>query len=196
MNVNPSVNINNLNANANIIKCFLPIQFSIMNACAMMMIPQVDQKKKKSNKKKFTPEEDQIIINLVGDDKYPKWSAICEQIPGKTARQCRERYQHYLAPNISNKPWTEEEEALLHKLYSQFGKNWAKISEFFDGRTNTYLKNKWNLHNRKKMNEDFPTIEETKLSSMIDAETIKVVRHDKKTCKEITTKKDILTKTV
>lgn len=111
-------------------------------------------KKAQIVKKKFTPEEDSKIIQLVGDEKYPCWHFISQQIPGKTARQCRERYQHYLSPSISNAPWTEEENQLLETLQQQYGNNWAKITEYFKGRTNTYLKNKWNLRHRKQETED------------------------------------------
>ena len=169
-------------------KSVVPLQYVLLNSYAaspVMIVPykqvypfqeqprkqlQVQTlviKKTQIIKKKFTPEEDSKIVELVGDAKYPCWQKISQQIPGKTARQCRERYQHYLSPSISNAPWTEEENQLLERLQQQFGNNWAKITEYFDGRTNTYLKNKWNLRHRKHESEE---------SSIINANKIVLVR--------------------
>lgn len=107
-------------------------------------------KKMATNKRKFTPEEDSLIIELVGGERYPNWNDIASHINGKNARQCRERYNHYLAPNVSNEPWTEEEDKVLLEKYQQFGTDWAKICTFFKGRTNTAVKNRFNVHLSKK----------------------------------------------
>lgn len=107
-------------------------------------------KKEKHTKRKFTPEEDQIIINMTKDQKYPNWGEISKQIPGKSSRQVRERYQHYLSPNVSNEPWSTEEDALLADLFKKYGTNWAQIAVFMPGRTNTSVKNRYNSHVSKK----------------------------------------------
>ncbi|KAK8875460.1 hypothetical protein M9Y10_005626 [Tritrichomonas musculus] len=132
-------------------KQFFPLQ---VQPSKQMQTQSLLIKKTQINKKKFTPEEDSKIVELVGNEQFPCWQNISQQIPGKTARQCRERYQHYLSPKISTAPWTEEENQLLDKLQQQYGNNWAKITEYFKGRTNTYLKNKWNLQHRKQESED------------------------------------------
>lgn len=171
-------------ANPAVKKCVAPFQYVVLNSYAaspVMIVPYKqyfpfpDQthkqhqpqtlliKKTQIIKKKFTPEEDSKIIELVGDEKYPCWHYISQQIPGKTARQCRERYQHYLSPSISSAPWTEEENQLLETLQQQYGNNWAKITEYFKGRTNTYLKNKWNLRHRKQEIEEPPSINSPKI---------------------------------
>ena len=105
--------------------------------------------KPKQKRQRFTEEEDNIIIEDVGDERYPNWNAIAEKIPGKTGRQCRERYQHYLSPKLSREPWTPEEDALIRKLHKQYGPNWAMIAASFGGkRTNNNVKNRWNNHLR------------------------------------------------
>ena len=105
--------------------------------------------KPKQTRQKFTPYEDQIIIDLVGDNKYPNWNEIAKHIRGKNGRQCRERYQQYLSPNINKEPWTQEEDNLIIRLYEIYGPSWARIAEFFNGtRTNNSIKNRWNNHLR------------------------------------------------
>lgn len=106
----------------------------------------------KQNRKKFTPEEDQIIFEFVGDNKYPNWNELAALIPGKTGRQCRERYQNYLDPNLNKDPWTPEEDRLLLELYRVHGANWSIICLNFKGRTNNAVKNRFNTHLK---NKDF-----------------------------------------
>jgi hypothetical protein len=95
-------------------------------------------------KKKFSPEQDERIRDLVGDQRFPDWAAIAEQIDGKNARQCRERYQHYLAPQVCAAPWTSEEDERLRELHDAFGNDWARIAARMPGRTNTGVKNRFN----------------------------------------------------
>lgn len=103
----------------------------------------------KQKRQKFTSEEDDIIIGLVGDEKFPNWNEIATHIKGRTGRQCRERYQHYLSPNLSCEPWTLQEDRIVFKLYKMYGSKWALIAKHFNGRrTNNSIKNRWNNHIR------------------------------------------------
>jgi hypothetical protein len=68
-------------------------------------------------------------------------------IPGKTGRQCRERFQHYLHPGLAQAPWTPAEDEMIRRLHTQYGPDWARIAQQFDGcRTNNNIKNRWNHH--------------------------------------------------
>jgi hypothetical protein len=96
-------------------------------------------------KKKFSPEQDERIRELVGNQRFPDWNAITQQIEGKNARQFRERYQHYQAPEICPEPWTLEEDARLRALHAQLHNDWAKIAERMPGRTNTAVKDRFRL---------------------------------------------------
>ena len=104
--------------------------------------------KPKQNRKRFTEEDDRVIIEEVS--KQRDWNEIAKKIPGKTGRQCRERYQHYLDPKISQEPWTQEEDELICTLYKQHGPDWARMSQVFNGRrSNNAIKNRWNNHLKK-----------------------------------------------
>ena len=100
----------------------------------------------KTQRRKFTPEEDETLRNLVAENGPHKWDMIAILMPGRTGRQCRDRYQNYLCPGINKDMWTHEEEMLLLEKYSQYGSQWAKISKFFKGRTGTAIKNRWNYY--------------------------------------------------
>ena len=94
----------------------------------------------------FTPAEDMQLCSLVACLGARNWDEIAKQMPGRTGRQCRDRYKNYLSPEISTIGWTYEEERLLAEKYAEFGPKWSKIAEFFQGRTGTALKNRWRYH--------------------------------------------------
>ena len=108
-------------------------------------------KPKGTKKNKFTPEEDQKIIQAVQKYGQQAWSLIAECVPNRTARQCRERYKNYLSPDICTSKWTKEEDDLLKSLIEKYGPVWSKIATFFVNRTDVFLKNKWvNIKRREK----------------------------------------------
>lgn len=118
-----------------------PFQYSKKSSLPFSLAPP------KQKRQKFTPEEDEIIVSLVGDNQFPNWNEIASHIKGKTGRQCRERFQHYLSPKISREPWTAQEDQLIIRLYNQYGPNWALIASHFNGkRTNNNIKNRYNNH--------------------------------------------------
>ncbi|EAX95802.1 Myb-like DNA-binding domain containing protein [Trichomonas vaginalis G3] len=103
---------------------------------------------KSSPKKRmmFTKEEDDMIKELVTEfEKKPNWKQIGEKL-GRTARQCRERFKTYLAPNTKNTAWTPEEDELLKKLVHQFGNHWAQFRVYFPGKSDNNIKNRYNFH--------------------------------------------------
>lgn len=94
--------------------------------------------------KRFTKEEDQLLKELAKDKKNMSWKEIASYLPGRTACQCRDRYNQYLFKDVVNKPWTAEEDEIIVKKYKQFGPHWVKISEFLPGRSGNNIKNHWN----------------------------------------------------
>ena len=105
--------------------------------------PEKPIKSKTKPKKKFSPDEDKIIIEQVGIHGEKGWRHIAEHVPGRTARQCRERWVNYLSPNVSHTSWTQEEDNLLAQLVATNGQQWSKIAANFKSRTDVMLKNRW-----------------------------------------------------
>ena len=114
-----------------------------------------DVPRKRATKVKFTPEQDRMILSLLKKDPTTSWRTIAERIEGKTSKQCRERYQHYLAPTVERKPWTADEDCRLCIMYNQMGPRWALLTHHFPGRTNQDLKNRFNWHLRNRQLDVF-----------------------------------------
>ena len=60
--------------------------------------------------------------------------ADADAIPGRVAKQCRERWRNNLDPSVSRAPWTEEENEILLKRYDHYGSSWAEIASGLPGR--------------------------------------------------------------
>ncbi|EAY19419.1 Myb-like DNA-binding domain containing protein [Trichomonas vaginalis G3] len=100
---------------------------------------------KTSKKMKFTPEEDKRLCSLIRQYGSNDWIHISEMMKTRNPRQCRERWNNYLNPNLRDDPWTIEEDKLLIAKYRQFGTHWSKISKFFAHRSDNAIRNRWQM---------------------------------------------------
>uniref|UniRef100_A0A7S2TCJ0 Uncharacterized protein n=2 Tax=Sar TaxID=2698737 RepID=A0A7S2TCJ0_PROMC len=93
----------------------------------------------------WTEEEDQKLIELVTKPgkNLNSWVAIAAHIPGRTAKQCRERWSLNLDPDIKKGPWEEGEDELLLELHEKLGNKWAEISQYMNGRTENAVKTRY-----------------------------------------------------
>lgn len=71
------------------------------------------------------------------------WAKIAEVMPGRTAKQCRERYNNHVDPAIKkDKIWSAEEDALVMQLHAQHHNQFAKIARSIPGRCYDDVKNR------------------------------------------------------
>ena len=94
-------------------------------------------------KRQFSLLEDQTILKRVAQFGAKNWDLIASVIPERTGRQCRERYYNYLSPEITNSPWTPEEDQILIQEVQISGSSWSKIAPKFPGRSPNNIKNRW-----------------------------------------------------
>jgi hypothetical protein len=114
--------------------------------------PELPQKIKRKNTIKFKPEEDALLRQAVTQYGTNDWSLIASSVTGRTARQCRERWNKYLAPDPNLSPWTLDEDALLQQKVQELGTKWTLIKTFLHDRTDMQCRNRWHTlqgHNKK-----------------------------------------------
>lgn len=104
---------------------------------------QVQEEQHHKSRAKFSEEEDKKIVATVMLQGPKAWRKIAEKLPGRTARQIRERWMNYLCPDVNHSPWTKEEEELILSKVAELGKQWSKIAKFFPGRTDVTIKNRY-----------------------------------------------------
>jgi hypothetical protein len=97
----------------------------------------------------FTVQEDAALVGLIdGATEAISWERVAGHIPGRTARQCRERWIGYLSPTIRVEPWTDAEDQQLLDEVAMFGHQWTVIADHFHQRSGNDVKNRWYTHLR------------------------------------------------
>eukprot|EP01138_Halocafeteria_seosinensis_P009361 gb/GECG01009566.1/.p1 GENE.gb/GECG01009566.1/~~gb/GECG01009566.1/.p1 ORF type:complete len:627 (+),score=86.53 gb/GECG01009566.1/:1-1881(+) len=96
----------------------------------------------------WSDEEDEHLRQIVAEG-VRNWGDVAAKIPGRTAKQCRERWTNHLHPSIKKGDWTEEEDRKLLEAYEELGQRWSKIAASLPGRTENAVKIRWKGLQRK-----------------------------------------------
>jgi hypothetical protein len=98
---------------------------------------------------KFLRDDDDKLRCAINRFGTKNWSVIAAVVPGKTARQCKERWSNYLSPQLNSERWTPADDELLMQQYGELGNKWVKIARSFPNRTDTMVKNRFNKLQRR-----------------------------------------------
>jgi hypothetical protein len=91
----------------------------------------------------FTAEEDAALSEIVLAHPEMPWAEVAGRLPGRSARQCRERWNNYVNPEVSSVQWSAEEDARLLESVRELGNVWARHTRSFPGRSRNALLNRY-----------------------------------------------------
>ncbi|XP_030471529.1 transcription factor MYB4-like [Syzygium oleosum] len=108
---------------------------------------------KKINKEAWIAEEDRKLAEVVAVSGARRWKAIAAKAGlNRSGKSCRLRWMNYLRPNIKRGNISDQEEDLILRLHKLLGNRWSLIAGRLPGRTDNEIKNYWNSHLGKKIN--------------------------------------------
>jgi len=111
-------------------------------------------KKFDSKRIKFSQAEDNRLLEQVKIYGPKKWNTIAKALPGRTSRQCRDRFMNYLNGSLINGPWTPQEDEVLIQKFMECGPQWTIIKKSFVGRSSNNVKNRWYTHLSKRVTQN------------------------------------------
>ncbi|KAG0030303.1 DNA binding transcription coactivator transcription factor [Podila clonocystis] len=83
----------------------------------------------------WTASEEAILTQAVRELSVENWHAIAMRVPGRNAKQCMQKWQTDLDPQINRLPWSVDEDERLVEAYHTFGNSWQQIAKMVETRT-------------------------------------------------------------
>ncbi|KAM5580092.1 transcription factor MYB114 [Rosa sericea] len=105
-------------------------------------------------KGKWTPQEDEKLTEAIAVHGAKKWTSLAPKAGlNRHGKSCRLRWVNYLRPNLKRGDISDQEEDMIIRLHKLLGNRWSLIAGRLPGRTDNEIKNYWNTHLSKKINQ-------------------------------------------
>lgn len=88
--------------------------------------------------------EDDALKEAVHNIGLGRWQEVALCVGGRTSQQCLHRWRKLTEPSSKRKGrWSIDEVEALKRAVASAGRNWAKVAEMVDGRSEVQCREKW-----------------------------------------------------
>mmetsp|Transcript_3302 Transcript_3302/g.9113 ORF Transcript_3302/g.9113 Transcript_3302/m.9113 type:complete len:237 (-) Transcript_3302:84-794(-) len=109
------------------------------------------------SRRRWTPQEDQLVGELVRKHGPSRWDTIAAELPGRSAQHVRLRYTNYLRDHTrEGQAFTNAEDARILREGTSGPRKWARLAHEL-GRSHCSVKNRFQMLQRKADKQDHPS---------------------------------------
>ena len=101
------------------------------------------QESKNGAKLPWKKHEDDLLEEAIKKYGPRKWSQIAKMVPGKTTKQCCDRWRVHVKGTIGRNAWNRNEDAALEKAVCEMGQNWTLVAKAITGKTNKQCRDRF-----------------------------------------------------
>ena len=105
---------------------------------------------------KWSREED-VLLRTAVDSCRENWPAVAEMVPGRTRKQCRDRWQVHTRSG-NHTPLSLPEQVHMIDLHRLLGNQWKRMASHMEDRSEQHLKNTYNTRRKAKGPGDEPLL--------------------------------------
>ena len=96
----------------------------------------LQQEPNNSARLQWKKHEDELLEEAIKKYGPCKWSRIADMVPGKTRKQCCDRWRIHMKGSIGRNVWNRQDDAALEKAVREMGHNWPLVAKVVTGKTN------------------------------------------------------------
>jgi len=104
--------------------------------------------------------EDDLLLNAIKEIGPCKWSRVAEFVPGKTAKQCCDRWRIHMNGKSGKNKFNSEDDAVLEKAVREMGHDWTLVAEAVAGKTERQCRDRYKNYLDPNINKSAYTKEE------------------------------------
>ena len=126
-----------------------PVDQTTTGGSSRLKTEEVDIEHTAERKGKWTAVEDRLLLHAVEKFSVTRWQQIAKLIPGRTKKQCWNRWQYAVDPSVvgmierTGKWSAEEDDKLVAAVQKYNGKNWDAIAALVPSRTKRQCMDRW-----------------------------------------------------